>query len=437
MASLIGALGVPSRQPSCRLYKASRSLSALEPAINRISFHTSSQRPRNATTGPVEIAALSSKDLRPKWRPKSAPAATISQVQYLSSYNWIEDPNPTIAVPGSPPRWSHPSFSPFRLPKDSGWVYIAQNAARHPASPMEPLFRALYLTQPDFDIRGVDIVTDRNNIRKLLSFINPALGKRGVLEEFTINIERQKQTLLLSRTEKATTEFFGPNDFGGFGHEFEKAATQNQVSGSTGHWRIILYAFEELSCVVRYETDGYVEATGPGTPARLERIDGYELAKALEPLGLKSAAPPSVAPASAQSALSIRKQGQSVPMESILEMKTRAANRPIDLQELMPQLWVSQTPQLVRAHHRNGWFQQCKPENITPALQAWEKEHQADLRRLGLLLKWIGKMVPKSGQKAVLRYDSRREKLVMTRVERPDMLPSDLYGKWVDEERRR
>jgi hypothetical protein len=37
----------------------------------------------------------------------------------------------------------------------------------NPDSPLEPLFRSLYIEHPSFDINSIDIVTDRNNIRKL------------------------------------------------------------------------------------------------------------------------------------------------------------------------------------------------------------------------------------------------------------------------------
>ena len=120
--------------------------------------------------------------------------ASITDVKHLSSYNWIEAPTPTIAVPGSPPLWSAPR-APRQLKKDSGLIYIAQNAARHPDSPLEPLFRALYIANPLFDIRSIDVVTDRNNIRKLLSFINPSSTRNG-LEAFTINVEVTKETAI-------------------------------------------------------------------------------------------------------------------------------------------------------------------------------------------------------------------------------------------------
>jgi hypothetical protein len=99
-----------------------------------------------------------------------------TDMKHLASSNWIEASTPTIAVPGSPARWSalpEPQWSK----KDSGLVYIPQNAARLPASPLEPLFRSLFIEHPLFDINSINIVTDRNNIRKLLSCIKPSFDQ--------------------------------------------------------------------------------------------------------------------------------------------------------------------------------------------------------------------------------------------------------------------
>lgn len=137
---------------------------------------------------------------------------------------------PTIAIPGCPPLLS-PQKGSQKVPKDSGFIYIAQNAARHPESPLEPPFRALYMTHPSFDIGAVDLVTDRNNIRKLLSFINPSLSKNG-FEPFTIDFEVTSMMAMLCRAETETVRYVGPAEFAGFGHEFEKAYTRDQVSGS-------------------------------------------------------------------------------------------------------------------------------------------------------------------------------------------------------------
>lgn len=237
----------------------------------------------------------------------SAPVeATITDVEHLASYNWIEASTPTIAVPGSPAYWSAPQGS-RSVKKDSGLVYIAQNAARHPDSPLEPLFRSLYIEQPSFDINSIDIVTDRNNIRKLLTFVNPSLNKHG-LDPFTIQVDIAAQTAIFCRAETATYEVIGPKEFKGYGHEFEKAYTIDQIKGSTGHHRIVQYKLGGLRFLVRHETDGCVDDLKP--IVKKETV-GDDITNMLNSLSL-SPETTSAEDISDISKLTIRKEGRGL-----------------------------------------------------------------------------------------------------------------------------
>ncbi|KAI1641883.1 uncharacterized protein F4817DRAFT_28941 [Daldinia loculata] len=372
------------------------------------------------------IAKISPSDLQGLDAP---PTASITDVKYLSSYNWIESPKPTIAVPGSPALWSAPKV-PQRLKKDTGLIYIAQNAARHPDSPLEPLFRALYITDPSFDIQSVDVVTDRNNIRKLLTFIDPTASRNG-LEEFTINIEVNKNTAIFSRDETATHEFIGPNEFRGFGHEFEKACTTNKIVGSTGHHRIISYRFGGLSIIVRHETDGYVDTkTGPSSSSTSKEQSPVDLTSVFESLSL-SPTNSNAGNATKGSKLVVQQDGQAVPLNSTLEIKTRVSHKPLEIREVAPQLWVSQTPRLVRAYHQRGVFQVPTVEDVTAQIKRWEQDNQRHLRKLAALIRKIVNIVKDCNESVTLRYDARERKLILSKLSTPKkMLPQDLYSKW-------
>lgn len=217
------------------------------------------------------------------------------------------------------------------MKKDSGLIYIAQNAARNPDSPLEPLFRALYTTNPSFDIRSIDIVTDRNNIRKLLSFVNPSLSKSG-LEPFVIGVEIAGNTAIFCREEAVTPEIVGPNDFRGFGHEFEKAYTTEQVSGSTGPHRIISYCSGDLNFLVRHETDGYIGNGNRTGHDHLSNMLGSSSLSSSNGHGSPNC------PCSSGSKLTVKREGQVVSRESTLEIKTRVAHKHLDIQEVAPQL---------------------------------------------------------------------------------------------------
>lgn len=359
-------------------------------------------------------------------------SAFITDVQHLASYNWIEAPTatPTIAVPGSPDLWSPPNAS-FRLKKDSGHVYIAQNAARHPDSPLEPLFRALDVSRPSFDITTIDIVTDRNNLRKLLGVVNDRWSSHKK-EDFTIHVEVRKNTAMFCRTEAKTEEVIGPDEFKGYGHSFERRCTRREVTESTGHHRVISYSFGSLKFIVRHETDGYVGAAGTQsslstTYTQDQSVDA--LSNVLESLALSPGGSTS-SKASANSKIVIRKAGQMIPLESTLEIKTRVAHRPLGFGDVVSQLWISQTPKLVRAYHTRGVFTVPKVEDVAAKVKAWENENQKDLRLLASLVDKIRNVVKENGGSAVLEYNANKDSLCFRTLRNVQMLPQDLYAKW-------
>jgi hypothetical protein len=345
---------------------------------------------------------------------------SITNVEHLSSYNWIESSSPTIAVPGCPPLWSPPQ-TPRKVAKDSGLIYIAQNAFRYPESPLEPLFRSLYTEKPSYDIRQVDLITDRNNIRKLLSFVNPNLSRNG-LEPFTIEIETTNNTAIFCRAETETHTFIRPHDFRGYGHEFEKAFTTTQVSGSTGHHRVISYNLEDLKFIVRYETDAYVEE-----PSKLQ--SGSENENFLNMMENLSLSRPLTSSRLAESKLVVQEKGKQVPINSTLEIKTRVSHKPINIQDVLPQLWVSQTPNLVCAYHNGGTFGLPEVKNVTREIAEWERNHANDLWRLIVLVRRAIRVVRENGGNAVVKYDGRSDSLAVLKREGSRMLPDDLYLK--------
>lgn len=350
--------------------------------------------------------------------------ATISDVKHLASYNWVEAPTPTILVPGSPARWSAPR-GPQRVKKDSGFVYIAQNAARHPDSPLEPLFRSLDIEQPLFDISSTDVVTDRNNIRKLLSFVKPTLTKHG-LEPFTIQVEMAEQTAIFCRDETTTSEVIGPGEFRGYGHEFEKAYTIPMVKDSTGHHRILSYRLGGMGLLVRHETDGYDDLT---PVVKDDESTEDSLANILNSLSLSTEIT-ATDKTSIPSKLTVKRGGRVIPRESTLEIKTRVSHKPLELSEIAPQVWASQTPKLVRAYHQRGTFSAPEVVGITTAVKNWENAHQEDIGKLVALINRILRVTRSWGGSSTIRYDIQKDKLLIKKTERKKMLPEDIYSRW-------
>lgn len=97
-----------------------------------------------------------------------------SGCKVVASYNWStksESGNRRIITPGGPRLFVSPSGRGFTLGKDTGHALIDENKSRMDSfSALGPLFLSLNDCAPDFNMETVDVVTDRNNLRKLLKF---------------------------------------------------------------------------------------------------------------------------------------------------------------------------------------------------------------------------------------------------------------------------
>jgi hypothetical protein len=242
----------------------------------------------------------------------------------------------------------------------------------------------LYLSHPSFDIASIDVVTDRNNIRKLLGLINSRWSNYKQ-ENFTIHVEVINNTAIFCREETKTVEYIGPDEFRGYGHSFEKKCTRRQVRGSTGHHRTISYSFGGLKLVVRFEADGYVGVTGAQlslqpTSNQAPSID--DLSSVLDFLSLSHESSKPGNPYSASSRLVIRNGGQEVPLPFTLEVKTLVAHQPLAFEDVVPQLSASQTTNLVRAYHTKGVFAVPEVEDVAVLVKAWKDKNQKDLTML-------------------------------------------------------
>lgn len=92
-----------------------------------------------------------------------------------------------------------------------------------------------------FDWSSVDIVTDRNNLRKLMRWVD------GTTKDFRIDMQLAgKRTVLLTRFAERTREIFSGRTFG-LSFERESTVVAPGCKNSTGHHRIITYVREFFS----------------------------------------------------------------------------------------------------------------------------------------------------------------------------------------------
>ncbi|EIT77064.1 hypothetical protein BDV35DRAFT_193153, partial [Aspergillus flavus] len=322
----------------------------------------------------------------------------------LTSYNLLPKQRKTIVVPGSPSIWRPPN-TPRKVKADAGKYQMDPNRHVFPKCSLEPLFRALSLTQPNMKLNDIDLVTDRRNLRLLLGFVS---AKKNT---FRIDVEVVNNTVLFSCwTPKAVNYVKG---FHGYGHEFEKVSTRQPkaVRNSLTHNRIIRYMFGDVKIIMRYEVDG---CTGSDKDIRTAM-----------PISEVQRTP---------TGYTVLKCGQLVSPSRIIEIKTGAAGKNLVISKNTEQLWFSQTPFLCAGHYDEvGNFTSITKKNHLKlgTLQKWENSHQEQLKKLATLLRVIVELAKAAAWKKFALVSSENTLKVFGLTNQNDKgLPVDLHSMW-------
>jgi hypothetical protein len=143
--------------------------------------------------------------------------------------------------------WRDPLL-PFSVPPDTGETYAYSNSHKLPTYPFLPLFRAVDAieesdpTRDRLDWSAIDFISDRNNLRKLLSWVEfKANGTR--VDDFRIDMQLCGiGTVILQRWEPRAV-YEAENS--GFGNSFELETTMPAPGCEdgilAGHNRIVSY----------------------------------------------------------------------------------------------------------------------------------------------------------------------------------------------------
>jgi len=316
---------------------------------------------------------------------------SVTGLEYLGSYSWLDSTKePTIIVPASPPVWKEVRL-PFQVPVDTGVQFIDLNAHQFGSRILLPLLQVVEHTRivndkPEFDWPSVDLVTDRNGLRKLLRWATATAADPP--RDFRIDTQLAgEKTVLFNRWEERNSE--DASERRSYAQGFSNRTTEPAPGcrGATGHHRIVSYNFGGLKIVLRYSVDACLP---------LEFGDGDELADLVSNLKLGSANKSDRA--SDFGELNIITAGSEIPQSSIIEIKTRSersvAN--FDWAEAYPQLYLSQTPLLYLGIHNRGRFTAVSKDRVDNYIQV-AREAQPGFRKLKQALEAIQTLVKEYG----------------------------------------
>ncbi|KAL4912230.1 hypothetical protein BDW62DRAFT_216479 [Aspergillus aurantiobrunneus] len=325
------------------------------------------------------LATITRSDLEDSFKTLSAgkEVPNITGCKLVGSYNWLDRKHPTILVPGSPPAWT-PIPPSGKLPEDSGLYFRDPNAARYAVHVFEPAVKAILQQESEFDFSKIDLVACSSTMGNLRRFITePDKG-------FRLVVEAVGSAVFLVRRENSPTQTI-PNVFG-YGHTFPEANTtwSSDVKGSESHQRIIQYEFAGLSCLVRYQADGYLPKLHQPTASH-KKATAVTPEDLLTPLAETTVS--RVGP-EAKQVLTTESGGEVVPQSATFDLKTRSAKKEYAdvVKGELPRLWLAQVPNFVVGFHKSGLFDDVRVVDVRREVQQWEKEHESDLRKLAALL---------------------------------------------------
>ena len=278
------------------------------------------------------------------------------------------------------------------MKEDSSDVFRDHNAARFSRHPYEPAIRAVLTVQPTFNTTSIDIVACGSTVGNLLRFA------RFQERSFRFNFELIGKSIFFIRKENTPDELI--TNLRGYGHTFPEAYTtwESAVKGSTSHQHIIKYQFGGLRYLIRFEGDGYhkdklplsmrsdiAKVASSSIPKPDTDTDISSLQEATASVTVSQQAPSSGTGTGAGS-LRVELSGRKIPQQAIFDLKTRSAKREIDMDDVLPRLWVSQIPNFIVAYHKSGLFDDVRKEDVRAKVQEWETENEKGLGRLDAVI---------------------------------------------------
>ncbi|KAI0466853.1 hypothetical protein F4859DRAFT_518689 [Xylaria cf. heliscus] len=358
--------------------------------------------------------------------PCDAAVSSETASEFICSYNWQDSKEAKIKIPGFAPMWQ-PVPLPIKLPADKGVHFIDQCAARVPKYPFEAAFRAAEVMNSTINFSDVDIVVNRNSLRKLLNFC------AGVIRcTFRLNLSMINNTLFIERCEKNARGFIRGQQEKGWGYSFEQRFTKlpKGLERSIQYHRVIRYPLGPLSCVVRFEVDACYQEGNEGHERIADDHTDGSLALDIGQLSIK---------ANSEQKKAVLEQtpkaeNEFIPMPQSTTAEIKTGRRNQSPSRSLPQLWFGRTPWLIRGSHVEGTFHNIDITNVEAKFLTWETNYQDDLRRMVSLLSQLRETVSNSGFKRCIATCEKPirplELKIFAATREDEALPKDLIGKF-------
>lgn len=331
-----------------------------------------------------------------------------------------------------------------------------------PKYEFQATLEAIHTLCPGYNLDGVDILTNRNTLRKLLGFVAPLEFKD---KPFRLRLSLINSTLILEPyrwTEQWNSHSYGKS------METLCAKFPPGLEHSVSHHRVISYKMGPLNCIVKaeadafYEFNGLEESSGLNVPEQNEWVLGRlplpengavgssTVSSHFSPATQMMDSPAGSSPSSrltrppASKAGNIKMSGTMVPQKQIIEVKTQRGEETTEFirSSHMAQLWLGRTDHKVSgllSESDPGLLERVDHEPYVDEFENWEERNQESLQKLVSVLmelrRAVAEQVGKEGKKgpfiAICRepgYSDRPRELHLFECpgEKTDVLPGHI-----------
>ncbi|KAI4920231.1 uncharacterized protein J4E92_008449 [Alternaria infectoria] len=307
---------------------------------------------------------------------------------------------------------------------------VTTSLASAEVATVKPAFAALAVMGPDVVLDQVDIIANRNSLRKLLDF---SAGRK--LDIFCMGLHMVGNTLVISRKERNAQQMIHGAPNAGYGHNFEKTFTMpdHGMGNSSSHHRVIRYHIGPLNCVVRFEVDAYYDDPGVVLDSKSKQPRDEPVSTvsaAMAQLNIAGLPPTQTKPRKtpADKPTVVVEKGTFIDPSKLAEIKAKKAAR---LTEALPQLWFGRTPYFMNGNHDKGTVHSVSISHAEKEYPRWEEANQDRLRKMVSLLAEIKEVVAGTKERAaVLVYDEKGGPLkVYAMKKNGGVLPADLISR--------
>lgn len=268
--------------------------------------------------------------------PSEVPVTSDGRTQLLGSYNMTK--RGIIAVPGAAAEWKHLQL-PFQLSLSSEPDPMEDLPKQE--YPYEASFRAIAAMSPAFRFNDVDIICNRNTLKKLFCLCAPK-----VQQSFRIRLFLVKNTnTLVIESEEVKRGQKAPQV--GYGYAFESAFSRfpEELEDTACHHRIISYELGPLRCAVRFQAEVSY------TPKDMSFLDNSSGTGSLDERNQAQTheTDTTLPPQSSYPLLSIL--GTATPQASIAEVKTVVLGGKASPGRHYPQFYFGRTRYLLQGRY--------------------------------------------------------------------------------------